>query len=55
MYFNLIPVTLHPAVVYWKNENGDLTHKSFVTVSDEMSHKSSTVLAFLDDIIPELK
>lgn len=54
-YFNMTSVTLHPTVVYWKNENGDLTHKSFVTVSDEMSHKSSTVLAFLDDLIPELK
>ena len=54
-YFNMTSVTLHPTVVYWKNESGDLTHKSFVTVSDEMSHKSSTVLAFLDDLIPELK
>ncbi|KAH3848809.1 hypothetical protein DPMN_091192 [Dreissena polymorpha] len=42
-------------VAYWKNADDELVHKSFVTVSDEASHKASTVLAFIDDLIPELK
>lgn len=54
-YFNQTAVTLHPMVVYWKLETGELTHKSFITVSDEMAHKASTVVTFIEDIIPELK
>ena len=54
-YFNQSSVTLHPMVVYWKGHDGTLHHKSFVTVSDELSHKASTVLAFIDDLVPELK
>ena len=45
-YFNQSSVTLHPAVAYWKSSDGCITHKSFVTVSDTLAHKSSTVLAF---------
>ena len=37
-----------------KAEGGILEHKSYVTVSDEMAHKATTVLTFLDDLIPEL-
>ena len=54
-YFNQSSVTLHPAVAYWKSSDGCITYKSFVTVSDTLANKSSTVLAFLDDLIPELK
>jgi hypothetical protein len=42
-YFNQSSVTLHLMVVYWKGDDGTLQHKSFVTVSDEVSHKASTV------------
>lgn len=54
-YFNQSTVTLHPMVAYWKNTDGILQHKSFITISDEASHKASTVLTFIDDLIPELK
>lgn len=53
-YFNMSAVTLHPWVAYYKMDkaNWDI---SYFTVSDEMSHKASTVVAFMDDIVPELK
>ena len=55
-YWNQISVTLHPIVVYYHADNQEeLAHKSFVVVSDEMSHSASTVLSFLDAIMPEIK
>ena len=54
-YFNQTSVTLHPIVVYYKDDTAELTHKSYIIVSDEMSHKASTVMTFIDDIISELK
>ncbi len=48
-YWNSSQVTLHPMVVYYRDlESGDLRHQSFVAISDELSHSSSTVLAILD-------
>ena len=54
-YFNQSAVTLHPVVAYFRDTSGELAHKSIIIVSDEMGHKSSTVIAFIDDIIPYLK
>lgn len=53
-YWNQTGVTLHPVAVYYK-KNGETQHKSYVVVSDEMSHSPSTVHAFIDKLIPELK
>lgn len=53
-YFSQSMVTIHPAVIYYR-EDGELKHQSLVVVSDEMSHAASTVCAFLDQIIPQLK
>ena len=53
-YWNQTAVTLHPVVVYFRTDE-QLMHKSYVIVSDEMGHSSSTVCTFLDAIIPELK
>lgn len=39
-------VTLHPAVVYYRSEDGQMSHKSRVLVSDELGNKSATVFAF---------
>ena len=54
-YFNQSSVTLHPVVAYYRGTSGELIHKSIVIVSDEMGHKASTVVAFIDHIIPILK
>jgi hypothetical protein len=40
-YWNQTGVTLHPVVVYYR-KNGETQHKSYVVVSDEMSHSPST-------------
>ena len=53
-YWNTSMVTLHPALVYYRSEDGEVTHKSIVFVSDEMWHNSSTVFAFLKQLIPQV-
>ncbi|KAI8498685.1 hypothetical protein Bbelb_238870 [Branchiostoma belcheri] len=54
-YWNCDMVTLHPIVVYFKNENGELQHESTCIVSDEMGHNSATVFAILKRVVPEVK
>ena len=55
-YWNQTGVTLHPVVIYHKDDDSDdMKHESRVIVSDEMSHNSSVVLTFVDCIIPEIK
>ena len=58
-YWNASQVTLHPIVIYKKDESGQLIHRSFVAVSDSLVHASSTVIAILDKFyslyIPELQ
>ena len=53
-YWNKTSVTLHPIVVYFQS-GSTLKHKSFVVVSDTSLHSASTVLLFLDEILPEVK
>ena len=53
-YWNTTQVTIHPAVVYYKDDD-NLKHKSFVFVSDEPGHNASTVYAILKKLIPEIK
>ncbi|CAC5358762.1 unnamed protein product [Mytilus coruscus] len=52
-YFDKPFVTLHPVVSYYKVDGDiNLHHQSFVFVSDEPGHNSSTVYAFIKDLIP---
>ena len=45
-----------PCVIYYTGDGGtDLKHKSLIFVSDELSHTSSTVLTFLEEIIKQIK
>lgn len=53
-YFNQTSVTLHPVVLYFK-ENNELKHKSIVIVSDTLGHNANTVVTFMDTIISEVK
>lgn len=48
-------VTLHPAVTYFRSEDGKVSHKSSVFVSDELGHNSATVYTFLKELLPHLK
>ena len=54
-YWNLTAVTLHPMVVYYKNAEDQLEHKSVVAVSDELSHSAGTVCAFIEELIPQIQ
>lgn len=54
-YWHQTAVTLHPIVAYFRDNDDKLCHKSFVVVSDEMSHSTSTVWAVIDMIMPELR
>ena len=54
-YWNASMVILHPTVAYYRSEDGLLSPKSRVFVSDELGHNSATVCAFLKELIPNLK
>jgi hypothetical protein len=54
-YFNQTSVTLHPVVVYFRDSDDSLQHRSIIIVSDEMGHKASTVITFIDELQPILK
>ena len=54
-YWNRVMVSIHPVVVYLKDADGHLKHKSFVFVSDELSHNSSSIYLILKKFLSELK
>jgi hypothetical protein len=49
-YWNQTTVTIHAVVAYFR-KNGELSHKRLVFVSDEISHSSGTVMAFIDKLV----
>ena len=53
-YWNTNQVTIHPAVVYHKDDD-NLKYISFAFVSDEPRHNASTDYAILKKLIPEIK
>lgn len=54
-YFNKVGVTLQPIVAYYRSRESELVHQSYIVVSDELSHASSTVIAIINNMIPHLK
>ncbi|XP_076109458.1 uncharacterized protein LOC143078484 [Mytilus galloprovincialis] len=54
-YWNGTVVTLHPVVVYFKENSDTLKHKNFVYVSDDLGHNFGAVYAFIKDIVNEMK
>ncbi|VDI32445.1 Hypothetical predicted protein [Mytilus galloprovincialis] len=54
-YWNGTAVTLHPVVVYFKENSDTLKHKNFVYVSDDLGHNFGAVYAFIKDIVNEMK
>lgn len=46
--------TVHPFVVYWREEGGQ-RHQSFCIISETTKHITSTVHAFLTELMPALK
>ena len=54
-FFGKDQLTLHPMVTYRKDEEGNLLTKSYVGVSMATSHAFPTTLAFLDQLVEEIK
>lgn len=55
-YFNPTQVTLHPLVVYFKDDiTHNLLHKSFIVVSEDIGHNSGNVFTYLTKVMPMLK
>ncbi|XP_035684140.1 uncharacterized protein LOC118421089 [Branchiostoma floridae] len=54
-YWNCDLVTLHPVVVYHRDENGELRHESRCIVSDELGHNPFTVFSILKKVVSHLK
>ena len=53
-YWNKSMVTIHPIVVYYKASTGEITHKSFAMISDELSHSAAASFAFIQKLLPIL-
>lgn len=54
-YLNSTAVNLHLIVAYLKDHNGNLKHKNFIFVSDDLGHNFGTVFPILKQIIKEIK
>ena len=54
-YWNATSATLHPVVIYFRNETGGITHKNVVYVSDVNHHNATAVTAILKKLVPEVK
>lgn len=52
-YWNNTQITLHPMVLYYRGSDEKIQHKSYVAVSECLSHSSSTVLAILQKLFLE--
>lgn len=48
-------VTLFTAVVYYRSGKGDLEHKSYAVISDDLHHDKQSVYAFNKAILEEVK
>ncbi|KAJ8050563.1 hypothetical protein HOLleu_03812 [Holothuria leucospilota] len=56
-YWNQESVTLHPTVIYYRDtESNTLKHHSYVAVSDDRGHNTSTIKArpILDSLVPRV-
>lgn len=54
-YWNATAITLHPTVIYRKDENGKLFHDSIVFVSEVLQHNASMVLAIIKKVVEHVK
>ena len=55
-YFDRQQLTLHPMLIHWRDQDRhELKHKSYMVVSNDRSHKSVAVYAFLKAVLPLVK
>jgi len=48
-------VTLFTAEMYYRADDGELNHQSYVVLSDELSHDKASVYAFNKAILEKVK
>lgn len=49
-------MTLHPKVIYTRpTEGSELQHQSFVVISDDQNHNSTSVVTFIKEIVKDVK
>ncbi len=53
-YWNQDQVTLHPTVVYYR-QDGTMKHHNFVAISDDRGHNTATIKAIINSIIPRVQ
>ena len=54
-YYSHDQVTIHPWMLYYKDDQGILQHKSVVMLSDELRHDTVAVSAFQKIVVADLK
>ena len=50
-YYAKEPVTLHPAVIHYRDSTGELQHMSLALVTDDRKHDAGSILAFIRVIV----
>ena len=54
-YWNNCMITLHPVVIYYRGEENELKHTSYVYVSEVLSHNAAMVMSIIDKIMGVVK
>ena len=54
-YWNSSMVTLHPAVIYYRDSGNELKHSSYVYVSEVLNHNAAMVVSIIDKLVKTVK
>ncbi|KAJ8043329.1 hypothetical protein HOLleu_10361 [Holothuria leucospilota] len=54
-YYNNKQITIHPMVVYFKDNSDKIQHQSYVGISSETTHTAPTVMAFINELMVHVK
>ena len=54
VFYDRRNITIHPMVVHYTSEDGQLHHKSFAGISDITQHSAGMALAFITKLMPHI-
>lgn len=54
-YWNPNHISLHPSVLYYRDNNNKFLHKSFIFLSDDLQHNSAAVSCIISKLVPLVK
>lgn len=54
-YWNNQQATIHPIVVYFKNEMNELEHWSYIIISESLDHDAAAIYLFISKLIKKMK